>query len=83
MTPSITFGFLGASHAEATFAIAVATTFGDPEMQAIAKLAQKMPQGHVEARDAVTKLIIFFLKLFFLYLSFSLSLYHSTVYCDH
>jgi len=30
---------------EATFAIAVATTFGDPEMQAVAKLAQKMPQG--------------------------------------
>ncbi|CAK9022022.1 unnamed protein product [Durusdinium trenchii] len=30
---------------EATFAIAVATTFGDPEMQAVSKLAQKMPQG--------------------------------------
>jgi len=30
---------------EATFAIAVATTFGDPEMQAVAKLASKMPQG--------------------------------------
>ncbi|CAJ1371947.1 unnamed protein product [Effrenium voratum] len=30
---------------EATFVVATATTFGDPEMQAVAKLAQKMPQG--------------------------------------
>eukprot|EP00439_Symbiodinium_sp_Y106_P059820 s1754_g8.t1 len=30
---------------EVTFAVVVATTFGDPEMQAVAKLAQKMPEG--------------------------------------
>ena len=32
-------------HVQVTFAVVVATTFGDPEMQAVAKLAQKMPEG--------------------------------------
>ena len=63
-------------------------------MQAVAKLAQKMPQGHVEARYAVTKLsffsiicVLFFLSFFFsfsFFFSLSLSLsYHSTVCCNH